>query len=244
MLVMLRMAGMLVINPIFGRRSVPVMLNAGLAFVMAVLLTASMRLPAIPEPTLIGFFPLVLREMLVGMLASFMLQLFLSILIVGGEIVDMQIGVGMAKVFDPGTNASVSLTSTLFNAMFILTFFATNNHLTFLRMAAQTFQIIPLGYNSFNWENLRIIPEYFSTIMIFSMKLCLPIVVLEIIVTLAVGVIMRIIPQINVFVVSIQFKLLVGMFAIVLLVGPFMVFFENLIVICFENIQNVWSSLI
>jgi flagellar biosynthetic protein FliR len=243
MLVMLRMTGMMVFSPILGRRNVPVMLSAGFAFVLAMLLSGTVQ----PAPDLdlrfIPFVFLVFKELMIGMVAGFILQMFLSVLVVGGEMIDMQLGISMAKAFDPGTNASISITSSIMNAMFVLVFFVTNNHLTFIHMVFQTFTFIPVGTTGISIENFMCIPELFSSILIFAMKLCLPVVVIEVIVTVAVGIIMRIIPQINVFVVNIQFKLLVGIFVLILLVGPFTAYFENLIQICFERVAEVWGMI-
>ena len=107
-------------------------------------------------------------------------------------------------------------------------------------MTSQTFNIIPVGAVGLNRMALYYIPSLFSGIMIFAIKLCLPIVVIEIIVTMTVGIIMRIIPQINIFVLNIQFKLMIGLFALFVMVGPFIAYFENLIIICFERIQEAW----
>lgn len=241
-LVMLRMTGMLVFNPIFGRRNVPVMLNAAFAFILTYTLTASMSFPVLPNPTLFSMVYMAIKELAVGMLAGFVLQLFLSVLIVSGEVIDMQLGIGMSKIFDPASNSSISLSSTILNIMFVMLFFLTNNHLTFIYLTAQTFEIIPLGVATINPNVFYHIAELFSIIIVFSMKLCLPIAVVEVVVTFAVGMITRIIPQINIFVVNIQFKLLIGMLVMVMLVPSFTSFMENLLIICFDNIQLVWTS--
>lgn len=244
LLIMLRMAGMLVVNPIFGRSNIPTMLNAGLSLILAVLLLSSvpLALPD-PDPSFPALLLMALKELSIGIIASFIMRAFTSVFVIGGEIIDMQLGIGMAKVFDPGTNASVSLTSTMLNIMYTMVFFATNNHLTYIKMAAQTFEIIPLGGVRFNWDIGWYLPEYFSTIFLFGLKLCLPIVIIEIIVTVAVGLIMRIIPQINIFVVNIQFKLVIGFVSLIVLVAPFMAYLENMIIICFEQIGIVWRML-
>ncbi len=244
LLVLIRMTGMLITNPIFGRRNVPAMMNAGFALLLSILVVNTVPLTPLPDPNFLTFALMALKEFAVGFLAGQMMLMFLSILVVGGEIIDMQLAIGMAKIFDPGTNASISLTSTLFNSMYIMVFFATNNHLTLISLTAQTFRIIPLGIYTLNWNLLYYLPEFLSTIFIFAIKLCMPIMVIEIIVTMAVGIIMRVIPQINVFVVNIQFKLLIGFFALIILVIPFTAFFENMIVICTEQIQYVWQNFV
>jgi len=243
MLVMFRMVGLLVTNPIFGRANIPMRVNAGLSFVLSVLVTTSVTFDIPPEPDFLELAVMCFKEFAVGMMASLVLRLFLSIFVIGGEVVDMQIGIGMSKVFDPGTNTSISLSSTWFNNMFILIFFATNNHLTFFRMAAGTFRIIPLGMYNFNWHFTGYLPEYFTTIMLFALKLCLPVVVTETIVSIAVGLIMKMVPSINVFIINIQFKLVIGMLVLVVMVVPFMNYFENLIIFCFEQISYVWNNM-
>ena len=239
-LVMLRMTGMMVLNPILGRNNIPTQLSVGFAFILTVLITASLPFPVLPDPNLANLIFMAISEMLIGLAAGMILQLFFSILIVAGELIDMQMGIAMAKIFDPGTNASVALTASMFNVMFILTFFVTDNHLTFIRLSAQTFDVIPLGTIGITLDALYYLPHLFSTILIFAVKLALPIVVVELIVTMAVGIMMRIVPQISVFVVSIQLRLMIGIFALVVLVGPFMAFMENLWLESFVRIGEIW----
>lgn len=240
---MLRMTGMLFFNPIFSRKNVPVMVNTGLAFVLAILISGSIEFPPLPEVTLYSFFYLALKELSVGLFAGFIVQMFLAVLIVGGEIIDMQLGLGMAKEFDPASNASITVSSQLLNTMFMLGFFASNAHLTYISMTAKTFDIIPLGRIApFNRENFMAMLELFNIIFLLGIKLCLPILVMEIIVTFAVGMVMRVVPQINIFVMSIQFKLTIGLLVMIILIPTFSAFCENLLVLCFENIQNFWLN--
>ena len=240
-LVMLRMTGMLAMNPIFGRANIPVMLRFGFAFIMAIVLTTAMPFPYLADPNLVTLMFMAIMELMVGYAAGVILSMFLTIMITGGEVMDMQMGLAMANVFDPNTNMSMALTATVFNAMFILTFFITNSHLTFIMMTAQTFSVIPIGTIGISAQSLFYIPHLFSTILIFAAKMCLPMVVVQIITTLSVGVIMRIVPQINIFVLNIQLKLIIGIFVLVVIVGPLVGFMENLWAMSFERIWEMWQ---
>ncbi|MCL2579672.1 MAG: flagellar biosynthetic protein FliR [Oscillospiraceae bacterium] len=239
-LVMLRMTGMMVFNPILGRANIPTQLSVGFAFILAILLTTTRSFPALPDPNLGNLIFMAVSEMLIGMAAGIIIRAISSALIIAGELIDMQMGIAMAKIFDPGTNASIALTANMFNIMFIFTFFITNNHLTFIYMVAQTFDIIPLGTLGISPAALYYLPNLISTVLLFAVKLALPIVVVELIVTMAVGVMMRIVPQISVFVVSIQLRLMIGIFALIVLVGPFMAFMENLWMVSFEHVIEIW----
>lgn len=243
MLVMLRMTGMLVFHPILGRSNVPVTANAALAFVLAVLVTPHVAAPALAAPMLPVFLYWVVKEMLVGLVAGLVVRMFISVLLVGGEMIDMQMGLGMAKAFDPGTNASISLTAQYLNILFILVFFLGNGHLTLIRITVQSFAILPLGSYVINFDSFTLLPALLGNVFLLAAKLSIPVVVVEIIVTFAVGIIMRVIPQINIFVVNIQFKLITGMLVLVLLVPSLTAFMENLLTICVENIETVWTQL-
>jgi len=243
-LVMIRLTGMIVPHPFFGRRGIPATLNAGFALVLTILITTSMPIAPLPDVNMFTFLFLGVKEFAVGFMAGMITRMFLAILVVGGEVIDMQLAIGMAKVFDPGTNASVSLTSTMFNSMYALIFFLTNNHLTLISLTAQTFRMIPVGNFRINWQVMYYLPEFMSTIFLFAFKLAMPMIAIQVIVTIAVGIIMRAVPQINIFVLNIQFKLIIGLFVLITLIVPFVGFFERLVILNTEQIQHVWGHFI
>jgi flagellar biosynthetic protein FliR len=234
------MTGLLVFNPIFSRTNVPTMVNAGLAFVLAILLTGSVSFPQITDVSFYTFTYMAIKEMSVGLFAGFILRMFMAALIMGGETIDMQLGIGMSKIFDPASNASISVSAQLLNIMFVVGFFQSNAHLTLIQMTAKTFDIIPLGDITFNTQNFLYVPELLSLVFLLSIKLCLPILVMEIIVAFAVGMVMRVVPQINVFVISFQLKLLIGLFVMVMIVPAMGAFCENLLTLCLEYIETIW----
>lgn len=242
--VMLRMTGLFVLNPVFARQNIPAMVNAGLAFVISICIVGARLFPSMPEIGLYEFFYFAVKELAVGMMAGFILRMFLAVFVVGGEVIDMQLGIGMAKAFDPQTNASISITSQFLNIMFTVGFFVSNAHLTLIRLTAGTFDIIPLGELRFSGEALYAAPELITLVFLLAIRLCMPVIVIEGIVTFAVGMIMRVIPQINIFVVQIQFKLLLGMLVMVMLVPSFSAFCENVMMLCLENIQEVWLKFV
>jgi flagellar biosynthetic protein FliR len=244
MLVMLRMTGLFVLNPIFSRVGVPAMVNMGLAFVIAICIVGARVFPSLPDVNLFSFFYFALKELAVGMVAGFVIRMFLSVFVVGGEVIDMHLGIGMAKAFDPQTNASVSISAQLLNIMFTVGFFSSNTHLTLIQMTAKTFDIVPLGELSFNPGALYALPELYTLIFLLSIKLCMPVIVMEGISTFAVGMVMRVIPQINIFVVQIQLKLMLGLLVMIMLVPAFSGFCENVMFMCLENIQDIWLKFV
>lgn len=240
LLVMLRLTGMLVFNPIFGRKNVPVLVNTGLAFFIALAVMPSLKIPDFANVTLIGMVVSAAFELSVGAIVGLILNMISSIFVIGGDIIDMNIGISMSKAFDPANNMQTSLTTGMMNALFILIFFVTNNHFTLINMVIQTFNIIPAGTASINPDVFYYLNQFLSSIFVYAIKLALPITILEIVMTMGTGIIMRVVPQINVFVVNIQVKLLVGIAALFVLIPSFTGFIENIIVIGFERIGEAF----
>ena len=86
--------------------------------------------------------------------------------------------------------------------------------------------------------------ELFSYILIYSVKLTLPILAVEFITEIGVGIMMKAIPQIHLFVVNIPLKIFIGFMAMLILVPTFATFLEKLITIMFETIQRNLNMLI
>ncbi|MDD4799120.1 MAG: flagellar biosynthetic protein FliR, partial [Clostridia bacterium] len=111
-----RMAGMLIFNPFFGRKNIPVIIKMGFAFFTTVILMGFLP----PNTTVqagnaLTFMLICGKELLVGFAVGFIMQIFLSSLQVAGSFMDLQLGVGMANVYDPQSNISMALSATLLN---------------------------------------------------------------------------------------------------------------------------------
>jgi len=86
--------------------------------------------------------------------------------------------------------------------------------------------------------------EMFSQILTLSLKLAMPILAVEIILEAGIGILMKAIPQIQVFSVNVQLKIIVGLLLIMILVPTFSAFIENMLELMFEQIENSLSLLI
>jgi flagellar biosynthetic protein FliR len=232
-----------VFNPILGRRNVPPLVQLGLSFCLGVALLGVVPPPEIAQPELLAFLPLVAIELAIGMITGLIMHMFLSIFVIGGDVMDMHMGLAMAKAFDPGTNSQISLSTQFLNILFILIFFLTNSHLTLIRYAAVSFNVIPVGAGRVSPEAFYYLPEMLVLIFLFGIKLALPLLIVAVITTMSIGIVMRVVPQINIFVLQIQIKLALGVFMLFVMVPFFANFIETLIMHSFERIAEVWMLL-
>ena len=121
--VFMRMSGCVLFNPIIGRRNLPNTLKVGLSLMLTFVIMgfAPPEVPAIGS--LIEFIVILLKELAVGYIIGFVVTLFSFVIAFGGEIIDMQMGLSMSKIYDPQSNVAMSLTATFYNILFMFLFF-------------------------------------------------------------------------------------------------------------------------
>jgi len=244
LMIFMRMSGCIMFNPILGRRNLPTIFQVGLTLMLTLF-----SYPLVPTQTLeIGsylvFFVVAIKELLVGFIIGFVIQMFMSIIQVSGEMIDMQLGVSMSKVYDPSSNISMPLSASYINIMFILIFFAANGHLTLIQIFTKLCTILPYGDQFSGVAVFQNLVSMFSLILIYAVKISLPILAAEFITEIAVGLVMRAVPQIDVFTVSIQLKVIIGFAVILIMVPPLATFLERLMNLMFDNISHIFASFV
>lgn len=243
LLVLCRVTGIFSFNPIFDRSNVPNRIKAGLSVVLAVLMLPTIGgSAAVPEISgLLGFALMVLRELFVGFVFGFFTNMLLTVLVYAGEIIDTQVGLGMAKTMDPTTGINMPVFANVYYYLFILYFFITNGHLSYIRLFSVSYETIPIGYGltDATLDLARVIVLYFGTVMTLAVKLALPIIAAEMITEVCVGLMMKAIPTIQVYVVNIQLKLVVGFIVLAAAARPMSEMIEGLLGILWENLYTM-----
>ena len=239
-----RMTGVIFFNPIFGRSSVPALVKIGLSLGIALNVTYGLADINVADYTTIDLLLSMLREFAVGYAMGFIMQLFLSIFHMGGELMDLQLGFSMAQMYDPTTNSQVSVTGNILTIMYVLLFFITNSHLTLLAIAAKSYSVIPIGLGGVSSKIGVYVIELFGYILVYALQLALPIIVTETLVEVAVGILMRVVPNINVFVVNMQLKVIVGLIVLLTIIPALVRFLGKLNMIMLDRIEDVLTYFI
>ncbi|MEY8319584.1 flagellar biosynthetic protein FliR [Lachnospiraceae bacterium 46-61] len=228
-LVLMRISGMILFNPILGRRNVPAVVKAGMIMALTIIVSSFYN-GTIEQPnTILEYGVLLLKEFTIGYIAGFVISLFLYIIILAGEFIDMQLGLSMAKVYDSQSNASISMSATLYNILYMLAFFALNGHIALLYAILTSSEVIPYGEVVFNQAAYQRIWDIFIQCTVLGIQLSFPILAAELICEMGVGILMKTIPQINVFVINIQAKVLIGILILLMMFVPMEEFIRDLI---------------
>ncbi|HEX3037495.1 MAG TPA: flagellar biosynthetic protein FliR [Oscillospiraceae bacterium] len=244
LMIFMRMSGCVMFNPILGRRNLPTIFQVGLTLMLTLFTYPLVPAQALEISSFLVFFVVAIKELLVGFIIGFIIQMFMSIIQVSGEMIDMQLGVSMSKVYDPASNVSMPLSASYINIMFILIFFAANGHLTLVQIFTKLCTIVPYGDQLTSASVYQNLVSMFSLILIYAIKISLPVLAAEFITEIAVGLVMRAVPQIDVFTISIQLKVIIGFAVILIMVPPLATFLERLINIMFDNISHIFSAFV
>ncbi|URN85386.1 flagellar biosynthetic protein FliR [Acetobacterium wieringae] len=234
-----RTAGVIFFNPIFGRNSVPSIVKVGLSLAIAMFAVFELGTTQVINYSAIEFIGAMLQGFIIGIVIGFIMTLFLSVFQLGGEVIDMQMGLSMASMYDPATKANISVTGNLLTAMYVLVFFISNAHLALFTVVIKSFQVIPLGLGQVSDKVAVYFIELMYYIFIYAVQVAIPIIVTEIVSEFAVGILMRLVPNINVFVINIQIKVFIGLIVIFTLIPALANFMTQMNLLMMEKITQV-----
>ncbi len=222
-LILVRMSGAIAFHPLFGHSSLPRAVRGAFVFELSLMLYmwTGGELAAVPVGVP-DFAVMVVKELLVGFCMGFGMELSLMVVRFAGSIIDYSLGLSMAHIYDPSSGTQMTVMSALYYNAFMLIFLSGNGHLRYLRLVFGAARMIPFGAVQLSPELPTFVLQYFCECIVLGMQLALPIVGIELLTEVAVGLLMRVVPQINIFAVNFAIKLIVGMAMTLILFSPAM----------------------
>ncbi len=239
-LIIMRVSGFVLANPILSRKGIPGIVKSGIIMALSIfLISYGPSEEPVAASGMIEYMTLLLKEFVAGYLIGFVISLFQYIIVYAGGIMDFMMGMSMATIYDPQSNSSMALSATLLNYMFMLIFFVVDGHIALFRVFILMGDIVPYGSMTLKPEVFPMMIELFAQCTLLGVQMAFPLIALELLGEAGVGILMRTIPQINIFAINIQMKIIVGLLAILILVGPFGDFINKLILMMMEEIKNI-----
>ena len=237
--ILTRCTGVILLNPILGRRNIPGIVRSGFIMALTLLVFTYQPQQIIEIRGFANYALLLIKELAVGFILGYIVQLFTYISLYAGGIIDYQMGLSMATIYDAQSNSSMPLTGTVFNTLFILIFFAADGHLALLRIFMDSSLAVPYGQIALSPDLALYVISIFTVCTTLAIQLAFPIMAIEFFAEVGVGILMKAIPQINVFVVNIQAKILIGMIVLVFMFSPMGDFIINVLSIMTDTLRSV-----
>lgn len=210
-LILVRISCFVFIAPFFGTKNVPAQAKIGLSVFVSLMIYNFVDKTGIGYTGLFGYTVIVLKEGITGLLMGLAANVCNSIILFAGNIIDMDIGLSMATEFDQTMNSQVTITGNLYNYFILLLLVATNMHHYLLQTVVDSFEVIPVNGQIFDWGSLLISMTRFMTdLFVIGFRIVLPVFACIMILNCILGIMAKVAPQMNMFAVGMQMKIMVG----------------------------------
>lgn len=212
----LRITALLTSFPVFGIQSVPNSAKVLLSLVLGIVLfpsvkTANSNLMADLSN---GFMWLALREVLVGVILGSIARLYFMSINIAGQITSNALGLSAAQMYNPLMGSQSNVLEQFQVTLAMLLFLGFNGHHVLLTAIHESFRIIPMSFDMIKWEGVKTVAVLGTDVLVLGLKLSAPVLVAMFLTQVAMGVIGRVVPQINVLVTSLHLSIIIGLFVI------------------------------
>lgn len=212
LLILVRISCFVYAAPFFSMSNVPRRVKVGFSIFLAYLLYNALDHNEVVYSSLMGYAVIVMKEALTGFLIGWGAQICASVTSFAGSIADMEIGLSMVSLMDPTTRQQATFTGVFYQYMFTLVMIISGLYQYLLSALVDTFTLVPINGAVFKTEALL------SSVILFlgqyvevGFRIILPIFCAMIFLNCVLGILAKVSPQLNMFAVGIQFKVLVGL---------------------------------
>lgn len=242
LLIFTRMTCFVFVAPFFSTKNTPAIVRIGISFFTSMLLYQALTpSQAVAYDTVLEYAVIVMKEAIVGLLIGFAANICTSIVNFAGHIADMEVGLTMVTLLDPTTQQNSSVTGVLYQYMVMLIMIATGMYRYLFGAMADTYTLIPINGAVFSAGSLlNSMLTFLSDYVVIGFRMILPVFCTILLLNAVLGVLAKVAPQMNMFSVGIQLKLLVGLSVLFLTAGMM----EGVAGFVFQEMQKMIISFV
>ncbi len=223
LLMFVRMTSFFLVAPLFSMKGVPNQFKIGLAFFITLLaFSGSVSEESIAVDS--GYLFLIIKEVFIGVTLGFTAALLLYTVQVAGAFIDFQMGFALANVMDPQTGAQVPIIGHYKYMLALLFLLVTDGHHLMLDGVMKSFQLVPVETITFSIESeaiARFLTALFVQMFMIALQMALPVVGALFLVDIALGILAKTVPQLNIFAVGFPLKIIAGFIMLILVMPVF-----------------------
>lgn len=211
LLIMVRISCFVFVAPLLGQRGIPNQVKIGLSAILSLMLFNVVERPELTYASVVGYAVVIVKEAMTGLLIGLAANICSSIVLFAGNIIDMDIGLSMATEFNADMGTETTLTGNLYYYLVLLLLVCTDLHSYLIRAISDSFSVIPIAHQKFAWDHLlNAMTRYMGDLFVIGFRIFLPFFACIMILNCVLGVMAKVAPQMNMFSVGMQLKILVG----------------------------------
>ena len=230
LLILLRVSAVLIAAPIFGHRSFLSRGKIGLAFMVSLIVFPLVADRGFEVPTgIFAYVFMMISEVIMGLILGFIVLLIFVGIQFAGQLAGLQMGFGIVNVIDPQSSNQISILGQFLNILAILILLSLNGHHVILNGLLHSFDVVPLGGVTLVAPVMERLIAMSAAIFVVAVKIAAPILVALFLISVAMGILARTVPQMNVFIIGFPVQIGVGLMALTLSLPLFYVMMERII---------------
>ncbi|MEB2309461.1 MAG: flagellar biosynthetic protein FliR [Candidatus Brocadiaceae bacterium] len=236
-IVFFRVGGMLLFAPVFGNANVPIQMRIAISLMFTFVLYPLVMKSSFSLPgDILSYVFIVMKEISIGAVIAFAASIIFATFSMAGYLISNQMGLDTAAIVDPSseTGEEEQSISVFYNMIALLIFFTINGHHWFVKTAAQSFEMIPIGNFTYTAVTLTKILTIFKTFFVMGIKISAPSLVVLLLTVVVLGLMTKVAQEINVFLIAFPIKILIG-FMMLIVALPFVINAMKSYLIPFEN---------
>ena len=242
-LTVIRISGIIFTAPVFGSEIISARIKLFLSILLSILIFPFVTVVDLSKANNLLIILIIIKELLIGIATGLIARFIFVGVQFGGQIIGTQMGFGIVNVLDPQNNSSISLVAQFQNIIMILFFLSIGGHLYIIQAIVKSFEMIPLGVFVFNKESYIFIVTIFSKIFLTALKITAPIFVTLLVTQIVLGIMGRLVPQLNILIIGFPIQIAAGLIVIITSMTFFFSMFESLMYDYLRNILRLFSYL-
>lgn len=233
-----RILGVMATAPILSDRAIPARVKLGFGILLALIV-----MPTLPPIAYFEIFSLhgllmLIQQMIIGLAMGFSIRLVFSAIGMAGQMIGMSMGLGFGVFFDPQTQGQSTAISQFLTMLLMLVFLSLDGHLLMVRALADSFVTMPIAMNGHGVNTIQI-AMWGETIFTTGLLLALPAVAALLITNMALGILTRTAPQLNIFGIGFPVTLSIGFLVLALALQGMLAPMKDIVQNSIENMQQV-----
>ncbi len=205
-----RLAGFVMVAPIFSTGFVPRRVRVGLSVMLALIVMPNLTPDMSFDPVSLDGVIMLIQQMIIGIALGFVMQIIFAAIVNAGQLVGMQMGLGFAQMMDPTSGVTVPVIGQFYNLMGVLLFLAMNGHLVLIQVLVDSFSILPVAAGGLPSSSLINIAYFGSWIFSGAVMIALPAIISLLMISVVMGVVTKSTPQMNIFAVGFAITIIAG----------------------------------
>lgn len=239
-LILMRMASFVFAAPFFNTSGTPQRTKVGFSVFLSVLVYSMHMDMTVSYSGVIGYAALVVQEVVVGLLLGAVTSFCVQIIMFSGKIIDMDIGISMAQIYDPTTHMQVGIMGNFYYYLLMLLLIVSGLHRYLVAAIVETYHVIPVGGVKFSTTIYTDIIGFIRDYFVIGFRIALPVFAVMLLVNCILAILAKVAPQMNMFVIGIQLKLFIGILVIYFTVAMLPAVSNYIL----EEIEAIFASLV